>query len=364
MEREQKIVRTSILGIIMNVILVGFKMTVGFLANSIAIILDAVNNLSDALSSIITIAGTKLAAKKPNRKHPYGYGRVEYITSVIIAVIVLVAGVTSLKESVMKLIHPQKASYQVISLIIIGVAVVVKFVVGRYVKAVGKKVNSGALIASGTDAFFDSILSFATLLTALASMLWNISLEGAVGVIISLIIIKAGFGMLGESMGSIIGTRAELELVMALKAQINAIDGVKGTYDVTLHNYGPSKLMGSVHVEVDDSMGAAQIHALSRRIMEEVYLKTEILLTVGIYASNLDNEKSRELHDYIAEVIKDYPEIIQFHGFYRDDKVVSFDLVIDFQADSEKLRAEVEETVKEHYPEYRYLVAVDSYFSD
>lgn len=142
MDRNKVIIKTSILGIIVNVILVAFKATVGFIVNSIAIILDAVNNLTDALSSIITIVGTKLSNKAPDKKHPYGYGRIEYFTSVIISAIVLFAGITAGKESIIKILHPEEADYSIISLIIIAVAVVVKFVFGKYVKKVGKKVNS------------------------------------------------------------------------------------------------------------------------------------------------------------------------------------------------------------------------------
>ena len=164
MERNKKIVQTSILGIAVNILLVIFKAAIGFIANSIAIILDAVNNLSDALSSIITIIGTKLSEKAPDKKHPYGHGRIEYFTSIIIAILVLAAGVTALKESVEKIINPEVANYSIASLIIVGVAVAVKFFFGRYVKKVGEKLNSQSLVASGTDALMDSILSLSTLL--------------------------------------------------------------------------------------------------------------------------------------------------------------------------------------------------------
>ena len=177
MERNKTIIKTSIKGIIVNVILVIFKAVIGVIVNSIAIILDAVNNLSDAISSIITIIGTKLAGRKPDKEHPYGHGRIEYFASLIIAVIVLVAGVTSGKESIEKIINPTKADYTIASLIIVAVAVVVKFFFGRYVKNVGKRIDSQSLIASGTDAFMDSILSLSTLIAAIISLIWGINNE-------------------------------------------------------------------------------------------------------------------------------------------------------------------------------------------
>ena len=198
MERSKIIVKISILGIIVNVILVLFKMFVGLIANSIAIILDAVNNLSDAISSIITIIGTKLSNKKPNKKHPYGYGRVEYLTSTIIALIVLIAGLTSFKESFDKIIHPEVAEYSIFSLIIIVVAVLVKFFFGRYVKKEGEKLSSSSLVASGTDAVSDSILSFSTFVGALISIIFHISLEGYLGIVISIFILKTAFEILKD----------------------------------------------------------------------------------------------------------------------------------------------------------------------
>ena len=152
MDRKKIIIKTSVKGIVVNLILVTFKAIVGILANSIVIVLDAVNNLSDALSSIITIIGTKLAGKAPDKKHPYGHGRIEYLASIVIGVIVLAAGLTALKESAQKIISPEQATYTIASLIVIGVAVAVKFFFGRYVKKVGESINSGSLIASGTDA--------------------------------------------------------------------------------------------------------------------------------------------------------------------------------------------------------------------
>ena len=177
-ERSKVIVRTSIIGIIANVFLAAVKAVIGLAANSIAIVLDAVNNLSDALSSVITIIGAKIAGKKPDRKHPLGHGRVEYLSAMIVAAIVLYAGITSLIESVKKIIHPVTPDYSPVSLVIIAIAVVVKIVLGRYVKAQGEKVGSGSLIASGADAQFDAILSASVLASALiSSMALHISIS-------------------------------------------------------------------------------------------------------------------------------------------------------------------------------------------
>ena len=184
--REKIIVRTSIIGIIANALLAGFKAFVGVVTGSIAIILDAVNNLSDALSSVITIIGTKIANKGQDKEHPLGHGRVEYLTAMIIAVIVLYAGITSLKESVMKIIHPELPEYTTASLIIVGAAIFVKIVLGLYVKRTGESVKSESLMNSGADALNDSIISASTLVAAIIFIVTGLSLEAYLGVIISL----------------------------------------------------------------------------------------------------------------------------------------------------------------------------------
>ena len=366
MDRNQKIIRTSIVGIVMNLILVAFKAVVGFLTNSIAVLLDAVNNLSDALSSIITIVGTKLSGRRPDKKHPYGYGRIEYLTSVIIAVIVLLAGVTSLRESVEKVFHPEETSYTTVSLIIIAAAVVAKFFTGRYVKKVGEEIKSGSLIASGSDAFFDSILSLATLVAAAANLIWGFQLEGVLGVAISLIILKAGIEMLMETLDGIIGLRADTQLTDRVKAAVTSFPEVRGAYDLTLHNYGPSEIIGSVHIEVPDDTTARQLHYLTRCIAAKVYAELGIVLTVGIYAAGDSSAVLTEIRETAQALAAEAPEILQMHGFYGDEaqKFVMFDLIVDFSADAPAVRDALCAKLTEKYPDYRFDIVLDSDYSD
>ena len=278
-DREKTIVRTSIIGILTNVLLAAFKAAVGIISNSIAVTLDAVNNLSDALSSVVTIIGAKLGAKAPDKKHPLGYGRIEYLSSMIVAAIVLYAGITSLVESVKKIIHPEAADYGTISLIIIAVAIVVKLVLGRYVKKQGEKVNSGALVASGKDASFDAILSASVLASAIVFLIWGISLEAYVGVIISIVIIKAGIEMMMETLNDIIGQRGDADTGAQIRSILNEEPEVRGAYDLILYNYGPNKYYGSVHLELPDTMTVDEVDVLTRKVQVEVYQKTGVVLT-------------------------------------------------------------------------------------
>lgn len=365
MDRNKIIVKTSVIGIMVNLILVAFKATIGIMVNSIAITLDAVNNLTDALSSIITIIGTKLAAKAPDKKHPYGYGRIEYFSSVIISVIVLLAGITALEESFPKIFNPVLADYNFVSIFIIAVAVVVKFLLGRYVKDKGKEINSQSLVASGSDALFDAILSLSTVVAAIISLIWNISLEGILGTIIALVIIKAAIEMLSETLSSMIGTRVDSEITDRLKETVQSFDEVLGAYDLVLHNYGPTQLMGSVHVELKDNMTARDIHKLTRKIQYHINNEFGIVLTVGIYASNTDKEFGKIKEDLI-EIIKNYPEILEMHGFYVDDDInlITFDIIIDFNANSHKVKEKVLEEIRNKYPNYQFDALLDADYSD
>ena len=365
MERNKKIIQTSILGIIVNLVLVSFKAVVGFLSGSVAVILDAANNLSDALSSVITIIGTKLSAKAPDKKHPYGHGRVEYITSAIIAAIVLVTGALSLKESIEKIINPTKAEYNAAAIVIIIAAIAAKIVIGLYYKATGKKLNANVLIASGSDALSDAFLSGGTLIAAVVSLIWNITIEGWIGAVISIFIIRAGIMIIKETFDSIIGTRADPELTEKLKERLCGYENVLGCYDLALHNYGPDQIIGSAHIEVPDDMTADKIHKLTRKISADIYMEFGIILTVGIYASN-NSEKAAEIKDALMEIAKDCPGLLQVHGFYLDEesKTVTFDLVTDFKADAKAINEKITGEIKSKYPDHEFHVVLDSDYSD
>ena len=366
-EREKVIVQTSIIGIATNVMLVAFKMTVGLISNSIAVILDAINNLSDALSSVITIVGAKLAGKAPNKKHPLGYGRIEYITSMIVAAIVLYAGITSLVESVKKIIHPEKAEYSIVTIIIIAVAVIVKLLLGTFVKKRGKKVNSGALIASGSDALFDAILSASVLASALVYMFFHISLEAFIGVVIAIFIIKAGIEMLVETLDDILGKRADKELVLRIKKLINEEEEVRGAYDLIINNYGPNKNIASVHVELPDTMTVEEVDKLTRKLEEKIYKETAVILTgVGVYSHNTKNDEASAIRNNVQKIVTAHDYVLQMHGFYLDmeNKKMRFDTVLTFAVSFREAVETLIKEVKAAYPDYDITISPDADISD
>ncbi len=361
-DREKTIVRTSVIGIIANVLLAAFKAAVGIISNSIAVTLDAVNNLSDALSSVITIIGAKLGAKKPDKKHPLGYGRIEYLSSMIVAAIVLYAGITSLVESVKKIIHPEAADYGMVSLIIIAVAIIVKLLLGRYVKKQGEKVNSGALVASGKDASFDAILSASVLASAIVFLVWGISLEAYVGVIISVVIIKAGIEMMIETLNDIIGQRGDAEMSKQIKRLVNEEPEVRGAYDLNLFNYGPDKYYGSVHMELPDTMTVDEVDVLTRKIQLKVYQETGVILTgIGVYSYNTSNDEAAEIRNTVQHTILSHDWALQMHGFYVDtiNKTMRFDVVVSFDIDHKEALDIMTGEVKELYPDYDIQIIPD-----
>ena len=366
--RNKKIVKTSIIGILANVFLAGFKAVVGLMTNSIAIVLDAVNNISDAASSLITIIGTKLAGKEPDKKHPFGYGRIEYLSAMIISIIVLYAGITSFTESVKKIIHPDKPDYTVSALIIVAMGVLVKIILGRYVKGVGEKVNSDSLINSGEDATLDSVISASTLVAAIIFLISGLSLEAWLGAIISIVIIKAGIEMLKDTLSQILGERADAKLAREIKNTVTSFPDVSGAYDLVLNNYGPDTYNGSVHIEVPDTYSASDLDELIRTITIEVLKKHNVILTaIGVYSINTKNDNAAKMRDKIYEAVKKHEHILQIHGFYVNEvkKTIRFDIVISFDApDRKKIHDEIVNEMKNMYPDYVPLIAMDIDFSE
>ena len=360
--REKTIVRTSIIGIVTNLFLVGFKAFVGLVSNSIAVILDAVNNLSDALSSVVTIVGAKLGARQPDKKHPLGYGRIEYLSSMIVAALVLYAGITSLVESAKKIITPEAADYNAVSIIIISVAVVVKLLLGTYVKKQGKKVNSGALVASGSDALFDAVLSASVLASAILFLTLGVSLEAYVGVLIAGFIIKAGIEMMIETLNDIIGKREDAETAKELKKIICEEENVLGAYDVVLFNYGPDKNYGSVHIELPDTLSVDDVDRITRRIQTDVFKKTGIILTgIGVYSFNTADDEVAQMRNAIQKAVMSHDWALQMHGFYADTakKTIRFDVVVSFDIERKEAMQTLYAEIGALYPGYELMIIPD-----
>ncbi len=368
LSREKTIVGTSIIGIIANVFLAAFKAVIGLMTNSIAIVLDAVNNISDAGSSLITIIGTKLAGREPDKKHPFGYGRIEYLSAMIISAIVLYAGITSFVESVKQIIHPETPEYTAVSLVIVAVAVVVKILLGRYVKSVGVKVNSDSLVNSGEDATLDSVISASTLVAAGIFLIFHVSLEAWLGAVISIVIIRSGIEMLKDTISQLLGEKNDPELARSIKQTVTGFPGVQGAYDLVLNNYGPDAWNGSIHIEVPDTYSADQLDQLIRDIQMAVYKQHQVILTaIGVYSVNTKDEEIIETRKKVLEIVFSHPYVKQMHGFYliKDQKIMRFDIVVSFDAgDRRAVYEEVISDVQKAFPDYTLHVAMDTDFAE
>ena len=366
-ERNAIIVKTGIIGIAANVLLASFKAVFGYISNSIAITLDAVNNLSDAMSSIITIVGTKLSEKPADKEHPLGYGRIEYLSAMIISSIVLFAGGTSLVEAVKKIIHPETATYTAPTLVVIIVAIGAKILLGTYTKKKGEQTNSDSLIASGADALFDAVVTLSTLVGAAVNLLLGKNIEGFLGAVISVVILKAGFEMLIDTLDNILGRRIPRETSHEIKRAIQQFDGVQGVYDLFLENYGPNKYAGSVHIEVLDTMEATEIARLTRQISAHIYQEFGTIITCGIYAINTKDEDIVRLRNKVARIVKSVPGAVQIHAFSVDKQANScyFDVVRDFSVrDEDAFRNEIESKLTEEIPEISFYANIDLDYSD
>ena len=366
--RDSIIIRTSIIGILANIALAAFKAVIGLSSNSIAIVMDAVNNLSDAASSVITIVGTKLAGREPDKKHPFGYGRIEYLSATIISLLVLYAGITAFTESVEKIIHPDTPDYGAAALIIVAAAVVVKLLLGRYVKGIGEKVNSDSLKGSGEDATLDSVISASTLVAAAIYLFFHVSLEAWLGAVIAVVIIKSGVEMLRDTLSKILGERVDAQLAADMKATIRNNPEVRGAYDLILHDYGPDLYNGSVHIEVPDTMTADELDRLNRKITREVYDKHGVALTaISVYSYNTKDPEAAEVRNRVSKIVTADPYVREMHGFYMDkiEKRMRFDVVVSFDAeDRNKVYREVCEKVQREFPDYKLLIAMDADFSE
>ena len=360
--RDRVIVRTSIAGVITNILLAAFKAVIGLASNSIAVTLDAVNNLSDVLSSTITIIGTKMAGKSPDREHPLGHGRIEYLSAMIVSCIIFYAGVTAAVESVKKIIDPELPNYSITSLVIIAVAVLVKFVLGSYVKARGQQVNSQSLIASGTDALYDGFLSSSVLISAIIYTVYNISLEAYVGLLIALFIIKAGYGMITDTVNELLGIRADTKKIRQLREILTEDEKVKGAYDMVLFNYGPDKDFASVRIELPDTMSVLEAAKLCRKLEVKVFKRTGIIIaSIGIYSYHTQSGEATTMLSDIRRRVLAHDWALQLHGFCVDleTREMQFDVVMSFDIDHNEGIRILREELCGAYPDYSIEISPD-----
>ena len=363
--REGVVSATSLLNVVVNALISLLKIVIGILASSIAIISEGVNNASDALTSILTLLGTKLAGKAPDSKHPFGYGRIEYFTSLIISSLILVGGIEMLISSIRLIFNPEKLNVSFLSLLIISVSAVVKYLLGNYTISKARSVDSQALEAVGVECRNDSFVSLVTIAVAVIFLLFNYSLDAYAGVFTSVLIIKTGLEILFNNISQLLGQKADKELVSKLYKEIRKTKGVINAVDMILHNYGPDRYTGSCNVELDHKMKVGEVYDFLHELQLKIMHKYNVVLVFGIYAVDNDSKDAKKLRKEVAQFVKKKEHVISFHAIYLDKKTNKLycDLLVDHELeDWDQLRKDFNEYMHNLYPDKIIELTIDTDF--
>ena len=332
MGRESEIVRACVINIVGNVGLAAVKTIVGTLTGSIAITLDAINSLADAFGSIVAIIGTKISTKSANSAHPFGYGRIEYITSIIIAATIFAAGMTSLREAINSIMNPTEPTYTVVAVLIVAAAALVKFGLGAFLIREGNRLSASSLKGSGTDSFMDGGVSCATCVAAVVYMVAGLKVESWLAALIALFIIRGGIKLLMETASKLIGERVESGLSEEVENVARSVEGVKLVNSITLTDFGPDYVIGSVHVTVDGQMTVADFDPIARDIQNRVFESCNVLLSgVTPYADTPDDEDTKGMRAAIGRLVWAQDKVVDLRGLYVDTSTsfARFDVIVE-----------------------------------
>ena len=364
-ERRKKIIGVSIIGIVANLLLGVLKAVLGLLSGSIALISDALNNITDSSSSLITIVGTKLAAKAPDKQHPFGHGRTEYLTSLLIGGIVFLTGFQSLISSVKAVFNKEDINTDITTAIIIIATISAKILLGTFTENSGKKLNSTALIASGADAKNDAVVSVVTLISTILYIYAKISVDGIAGVIISVFILKTAYEVLSDTIKKILGERVDGEIVRGIKEIARNTEGVINCFDLILNDYGPDFYTGSINVEIEDERSIGEMYPILHEAQTKIYNKYNVFLVFGFYSVDVDDERYIKIKSLLQNYKENERHIINYHGIVIDekDKTIYCDITKDFDITGETIIENINRILKEEFPGYNIHVNIDIEFS-
>ncbi|NFA59538.1 cation diffusion facilitator family transporter [Clostridium sporogenes] len=361
----------SIVGILCNIILFITKLSIGLISNSIAVIADAFNNLSDAASSIITFLGFKLASKPADKEHPFGHGRIEYLSGFIVSFMVLLVGVEFIKSSFNKIIHPTLVKFQLIPFVILILSILIKLWLSIFNKSIGNKIDSNALKATSFDALSDVIASFFVALSLIISKWISIPLDGYFGIVISLFILYSGISLIKETLSPILGEAPDSKLVNEIIDNIMRNDLIMGVHDLIIHNYGPRRYMASIHAEVPSNESIVKIHEVIDKAENEISKKLDLLLVIHMDPINVDNKEIAYTRKEVVKILEEFSIIKSMHDFRMvgedEYKNLIFDIVIDhsFKLTSElenQLKKDIDNCIKKLHPKYNTVITIDRDF--
>ena len=360
--REGITITTSTLGILVNTILAVVKILVGIAVGSIAIISEGANNASDSATSLITIVGAKLSTMHPNKKHPFGFGRIEYLTSLVIAIFILVTASELFLSSFKLIFSPGELAVSYVTLIIIAVSAVAKLFLGTYSIRMGKKAGSESLIALGTDCRNDAFISAVTIFSALIFLLFDTSLDAYAGILTSALIFKAGFDILKETVSHLLGKPASEELVAKLYEEIKAVPCILGAADLMLHNYGPDAYSGSINLEIDHEKTIGEVYEEVHDLQLRIKREYGIVMVFGMYAVDSDHENVKIMRQKIEEFVAKFEHITGFHALYLapNTNEIYCDFVVDYDFhDWDDLKENFTKYMHELYPDYKLTVTIE-----
>ena len=361
--REGAVVTVSALNILVNLISAAVKVVIGMAVSSIAIVSEGVNNATDSATSLITIVGTKLSAKHPTEKHPFGFGRIEYLTSLLIAVLILFTGAELMESSIKLIFEPQEMSISYVTMAIIAVSAILKLLLGTFTIKEGKRVDSSSLAALGTECRSDSVVSVITLVTALVFLVFRVNLDAYAGIIMALIVLKAGLEVLRQTLSDLLGQSGEKELAQELYRIIRAEPLVLNAADMMLHNYGPDAYSGSVNVEIDHSKTVGEVYAALHELQLRIMHEKHITMVFGIYAVDKDHQEIRQLREQVAAFVREQEHVTSYHALYihPNGRDIYVDLVVDYDlADWDELRREFTDYMAARYPEKHLELVIET----
>ena len=358
---------SGVVGIICNLILFLSKMLIGLLTNSISVMADAFNNLSDAASSIIGFVGAKMAGKPADEDHPFGHGRIEYISAFIVAFLVIQVGFSLFKTSVGKIIHPEEMVFQPVSVVILLLSVAVKLWMGLFNKKLGKQINSSVMLATSADSLGDVLATSATIVSILVYGILGWNIDGIVGLCVSAVVLLAGVNIAKDTLEPLIGAPIDHQLYTEISNYVESFDGIVGTHDLIIHNYGPSRSMASIHAEVPNDVDIQISHEIVDRIEQEAYKRFHISLVIHMDPVETKNEQYLKLRQLLNEVLDEVDSRLQFHDFRmvngKERINLIFDLVVprDYKySQYDQLRDRITRMVQERDKRCKCVINVEN----
>lgn len=358
----------GVVGIITNLMLFIIKLSVGLFSNSVSILADAFNNLSDAASSIITIVGFKMANKPADAEHPFGHGRIEYITAMIVSFMVMLVGLQFVKTSFQKIINPTPVTFELLPFILLLVSIGFKFWLSKFNKSIGNKINSSTLKATATDAMGDVFTSTTVVISFLISKFTTLPIDGYIGIIVALAIVYSGFSLIKETLSPLLGEPPDPILVSNITDMVMSYENITGIHDLIVHNYGPGRIMASIHAEIPSNIDIMEIHHIIDTAEREISKKLNIYLVIHMDPICVDTDEIIEARNMVQDVLSKYEEIKSFHDFRvvgdHDKKNLIFDIEVSptylaNENNSAKLLSNIKNDIKEKSPEYKCVITVD-----